>query len=213
MAATKRAKNAANPESTAGWAVLFAHGAGAGSRSDWMKGWKKRLAAIGPVVTFDYPYMRDGKKAPDKQEKLVEAHRRELAKLRRKYPDRRIVLAGKSMGSRMGCHVALEDHVDALVCLGYPLVSPSNPANVRDEVLLALRTPIVFVQGTRDPLAPLSRLEMVLAKMKAPHALHIVESGNHSLEITAKHEREARTTQDQVDRAVLAHIERFLAEL
>ena len=32
-----------------------------------------------------------------------------------------VVLIGKSMGSRIGCHLALEEDVAALVCLGYPL--------------------------------------------------------------------------------------------
>jgi predicted alpha/beta-hydrolase family hydrolase len=212
--ATSRAKRATAAASRHGeWAILFAHGAGAGSASPWMKRWKKRLATIGPVATFDYPYMRDGRKSPDRQEKLVEAHRLELAKLRRKHPDRRVLLVGKSMGSRIGCHVANDERVDALVCLGYPLVSPSDASKLRDEVLLSLRTPILFVQGTRDPLAPLALLEKTLARMKAPHALHVVESGNHSLEITAKHARESGSSQDAVEQAISARIELFLTDL
>lgn len=45
--------------------VIFAHGAGAPSSSDWMIRWKemlkKTLEAV-EVVTFDYPYLADGKK-------------------------------------------------------------------------------------------------------------------------------------------------------
>ena len=39
-----------------------------------------------------------------------------------------------------------------------------DQAKLRDEVLLALKTPILFAQGTRDPLCPLHLLENVRAK-------------------------------------------------
>ena len=54
---------------------------------------------------------------------------------------------------------------------------------MRDEVLLALRTPILFVQGTRDPLCPLDALAAVRARMTARSELLIVEGGNHSLDV------------------------------
>ena len=54
---------------------------------------------------------------------------------------------------------------------------------LRDEVLVALRTPVLFVQGSRDALCPLAELEAVRARMSARTALHVVEGGNHSLEV------------------------------
>jgi hypothetical protein len=147
-----------------------------------MRAWRNRLGTIGVVEPFDYPYRLAGKKAPDKLPILVAAHRRALAAARDHHPGAtRVVLVGKSMGGRVGCHVANEEPVDAVVCLGYPLQSPSGA--VRDEVLLALRTPILFVQGTRDPLCPLHALAAVRARMKAKSELLIVEGGNHSLEV------------------------------
>jgi uncharacterized protein len=161
---------------------VLAPGAGAGSTSDWMRAWRERLTTIGPVETLDYPYRLAGRKAPDKLPVLIAAHRQALAAARDRHARAiPVVLVGKSMGGRVGCHVALEEAVDALVCLGYPLRSPSG--SVRDEVLLALRTPILFVQGTRDPLCPLDDLGAVRARMKAPNELSIVEGGNHSLEV------------------------------
>ena len=56
---------------------------------------------------------------------------------------------------------------------------------MRDQVLLALRTPILFVQGTRDPLCPLDKLAAVRNAMTCDRDLHVVESGDHSLKITA----------------------------
>jgi len=174
-----------------------------------MKAWAKRLKKIGDVVAFDYPYMKRGSKAPDKLPKLLEAHREALAAARKKHPRAsKTVLIGKSMGSRVGCHLSLEEDVDALICLGYPLRSPKGV--LRDEVLKALKTPILFVQGTRDPLGPIQALKGVMKKMKAKSRLHIVESGNHSLETTVKYRKESETTQDDSDAAVLAAISTFL---
>jgi predicted alpha/beta-hydrolase family hydrolase len=191
--------------------IVFAHGAGASSQSDWMQSWSKRLAKLGRVAPFDYPYMQRGQKRPDQLPVLIAAHRAAVVDARTAR-DKTVILAGKSMGSRVGCHLALEDRVDALVCLGYPLVSPGSSGAMRDEVLLALRTPILFVQGTRDALCPLDRLAAVRKKMKAPNALHVVESGDHSLSITAKHTRENGGTQKDADTAALEAIRQFLGE-
>ena len=119
---------------------LFAHGAGAPSSSAWMVAWRKRMATLGDVTAFDYPYMRAGRKAPDRLPVLIDAHRAVLAKVRARAKGP-LFLAGKSMGGRVGCHVALEEPVAGVICLGYPLQSGATGA-LRDEVLVALRAPI-----------------------------------------------------------------------
>ena len=40
-----------------------------------MQRWKARLQEIGEVETFDYPYMREGRKRPDRLPQLIAAHR------------------------------------------------------------------------------------------------------------------------------------------
>ena len=112
------------------------------------------------------------------------------------------------MGGRVGCHLALEESVAGVICLGYPLRSGATGA-LRDEVLLALRTPILFVQGTRDPLCPLDRLAEVRARMTAPSTLVVVEGGNHSLEVSAGQRKASGETQGDADARVLEAIRRF----
>src|SRR5688572_1419938 len=87
--------------------VLFAPGAGAPTSSAWMVAWRQRLERLGQVVPFDYPYQRAGKKSPDRPPVLVSSHRAEVARVRAEHAGP-IVLAGKSMGGRIGCHVAVE---------------------------------------------------------------------------------------------------------
>jgi predicted alpha/beta-hydrolase family hydrolase len=106
--------------------------------------------------------------------------------------------------------VALEEPVTGLICLGYPLVAGASGA-LRDEVLLALRTPVLFVQGTRDSLCPIPRLEEVRAKMTAPNRLHLIEGGNHSLELPAQKKNAA--AQKDVTLSAVDAIRRFVEEL
>ncbi|XXG89942.1 hypothetical protein AAC387_Pa12g1823 [Persea americana] len=130
--------------------VVFAHGAGSPSTSDWMIRWKDMLRSVldaVEVVTFDYPYISGGKrKAPPKAEKLVEFHSDIVRKAVAEYPGHPLILVGKSMGSRVSCMVAGEEdvHASAIVCLGYPLKGINGA--VRDDILLQLSVPIMFVQ-------------------------------------------------------------------
>jgi len=77
--------------------------------------------------------------------------------------------------------------------------------------LLALRTPVLFVQGTRDRLCPLPRLEEVRRRMRAPNELLVVEGGDHSLVAARKALADANETQQVVDGRILDAIRGFLA--
>jgi predicted alpha/beta-hydrolase family hydrolase len=190
--------------------ILFAPGAGAPSSHPWMQNWKRRLSKIGVVETFDYDYMRAGRKRPDRLPQLIAAHRKALQAARQKHQPDSTFLIGKSMGGRIGCHVSLEEKVDGLVCLGYPLCAMGDRTKLRDEVLRALTTPIVFVQGTRDPLCPLDLLEQARVEMKAPNFLHIVEGGDHSLRVPKRQLQATSETQDDIDRQVFKAIADFI---
>jgi uncharacterized protein len=178
-----------------------------------MQNWKVRLSEIGDVETLDYDYMRDGRKRPDPLPKLIAAHRKALGQARERHPAGSTILIGKSMGGRIGCHVSLEEKVDALVCLGYPLCAMGDRTKLRDEVLRALNTPILFVQGTRDSLCPLDLLEQVRAEMKASNFLHIVEGGDHSLRVPKRQLELKSETQEDVDRKILETIAGFVDQL
>src|SRR3984893_8834150 len=196
---------------------LFAPGAGAPSSHPWMQQWTKRLATIGPVVAFDYPYVRENRKRPDPLPQLIAAHRQALSKAREKMRDHKsdfsTILIGKSMGGRIGCHVASEEEVGALVCLGYPLCAMGDRTKLRDEVLRSLRRAILFVQGTRDPLCPLDLLEKVRAEMKTRNILHIVEGGDHSLIVSRRQLQEKGETQEDVEQGILNRIAQFVEQL
>src|SRR6266480_8029696 len=189
---------------------LFAPGAGAPSTHPWMQKWKQNLEGIEEVILFDYDYMREGRRRPDPLPQLIAAHRSALAEARAKSSGP-IYLIGKSMGGRIGCHVALEEKIAGLVCLGYPLCGGGDRTKLRDKVLRELQTPVLFVQGTRDPLCPLDLLEEVRSQMKVPNFLYLVEDGDHSLRLTKRRLQVGGETQDSVDQGILAAIRQFVA--
>jgi uncharacterized protein len=192
-----------------GPAFLLAPGAGAPSSHPRMRTFARLLETIGPVAPFDYSYALAGRRRPDPLPKLIEAHRAALAALRAKH-DGPIVLAGKSMGGRVGCHVALVDPVEAVICFGYPLCGAGDRSKLRDKVLLELKTPILFAQGTRDPLCPLDLLEGVRKQMRAPSTLTVVEGGDHSLMVGKTALKALGSSQEEVDNDMLTAISRFL---
>ena len=174
-----------------------------------MQKWKQYLESIGEVALFDYDYMREGRKRPDPPPQLIAAHRTALGEVREKSSGP-IFLIGKSMGGRIGCHVALEENVAGLICLGYPLCGGGDRTKLRDKVLRELQMPVLFVQGTRDPLCPLDLLKEVRSQMKAPNFLHLVKDGDHSLRLTKRGLQAAGETQDDVDLQILAAINEFV---
>jgi uncharacterized protein len=190
-------------------AFLLAPGAGAPSSHPRMRTFARLLKSIGPVKPFDYPYALEGRRRPDPLPKLIEAHRTALAALRLRH-DGPIVLAGKSMGGRVGCHVALIEKVQAVICFGYPLCGAGDRSRLRDQVLLELETPILFVQGTRDPLCPLELLEDARKRMHAPSTLYIVEGGDHSLVVVKATLKALGSTQEEADEGVRTAIASFL---
>jgi predicted alpha/beta-hydrolase family hydrolase len=182
-----------------------------------MRAWTARLATLGPVTPLDYPYMLAGRKAPDRQPVLEQAHLSALrdaqaltdAQALPGEPPLPWFLAGKSMGGRIGCHVAVAapDLVRGVICFGYPLVA-GGTGKVRDEVLLALRVPALFLQGTRDPLCPIEALRAVSARMTAPHHIVEIPGGNHSLELGRSAAKAAAQTAS--DENLLAEIRAFI---
>ncbi|KAL8210055.1 hypothetical protein R6Q57_006787 [Mikania cordata] len=195
--------------------VVFAHGAGAPSSSEWMMRWKKLLAdslnAV-EVVTFDYPYISK-RKPPPKAEKLIDFHSDFVKTIAAKYPQHPLILVGKSMGSRVSCMVAAENDIRAaaVVCLGYPL--KGSKGAIRDQPLLQLTVPTMFVQGTKDGLCSLESLEMVRKKMKAMTRLHVVENGDHSMKIAKKNLDLAGITQEDAEQCAVEAIAVFVSEI
>ena len=127
---------------------------------------------------------------------------------------KRILIATALACAACGPHVDLATALaPEWVTTGWADGGAGDRTKLRDKVLRALTTPILFVQGTRDSLCPLDLLEKVRAEMKAPNVLHVVEGGDHSLLVTKRPLTASSETQDQVEQRMLEAIAQFVASV
>jgi predicted alpha/beta-hydrolase family hydrolase len=167
-------------------AVLLAHGAGADMHAATLTTVSAALAAAGvPTLRFNFRYRSAGRNAPDRAPVLLAALREAAAELARrtKLDPERLVLGGRSMGGRMASMVVADpdDPLPALglELLGYPLHPAGKPDNLRTEHFGRIRTPALFVSGTRDALAPRGSLLREIPAIPGPVAVHWLESADH----------------------------------
>jgi predicted alpha/beta-hydrolase family hydrolase len=170
-------------------ALILAHGAGADQRSRFMVEFARGLAALGiDAVTFNFPYMEQRRRIPDRRPVLEACYRAVVAAVRRDVGSARsaLFIGGKSMGGRIATHVAASDAelpLAGLVLLGYPLHPPGRPRERRDAHLGTIGRPMLFVQGSRDAFGTPWELEPILAALSPPASLHVVVGGDHSFKV------------------------------
>ncbi len=193
--------------------LLFAHGAGAGHEHPWNQTWFLHLSTLGETTAFTFPYRRQaGRRPPDPMPTLEAALIEAAATLAHQYPDRPLILAGKSMGGRVAARVAAQTAARAVIVLGYPLMSSGKTPVSRADTLHDMSLPTLLVQGSRDDKAPLAHVEEVVATNPSWLRLRMVPDGDHSLLVPRRAQKQAGTTQEQVDLNILADIRRFLVE-
>jgi uncharacterized protein len=71
----------------------------------------------------------------------------------------------------------------ALVFFGYPLHARGNTDRLRDAHLPQIRVPMLFIQGTRDALARLDLVEVVVKRLHPLARLRLVAGGDHSFRV------------------------------
>ncbi len=172
--------------------LILAHGAGAGQRSAFMVDFADALSDLGlDVVTFNFPYIEERRKIPDRAPVLEACYRDVIAAVRSELESARrlLCIGGKSMGGRIASQVAAADAslpVAGLVLLGYPLHPPGRPLDRRDKHLPAIARPMLFVQGARDAFGTPGELTPIVQALQPPPTLHVVPQGDHSFKLSRK---------------------------
>ena len=137
-----------------------------------------------PVARVDFPYRREGRKAPDRPPKLIACIREEAEALvkRAKADPASLVLGGRSMGGRM-CSRAVAEGLPAagLVLIAYPLHPPGKPEKLRVDHFGDLTVPCLFICGTKDPFGTPDELEGHASAIPGPVTHHWVEGKRHDL--------------------------------
>jgi predicted alpha/beta-hydrolase family hydrolase len=94
-----------------------------------------------------------------------------------------VTLGGQSYGGRQSTMLAAEEPglVEALLLLSYPLHAPGKPGQPRTAHFPNLRTPALFVHGTKDPFGTIEELTEALKMIPAKTELITVEGAGHDL--------------------------------
>jgi len=120
----------------------------------------------------------------------------------------RIFLGGHSYGGRQSSMLCAEepDLVAGLLLLSYPLHPPRKPEQQRTQHLPDLRTPTLFVQGTRDPFASIPELQQALKMIPARTRLLPVEGAGHDLGFKGK------ATREELPQTILTEFQQLLGQ-
>jgi predicted alpha/beta-hydrolase family hydrolase len=138
--------------------------------------------AVAPMtcVRADFPYRKQGRKAPDRAPVLLQAVVDEVALL----GPGPVVLGGRSMGGRI-CSMAVADgsvpDAVALVLISYPLHPPGKLDTLRVQHLPALQVPCLFIHGTKDPFGSPDELQHWTATIPGPVTHVFVDNRGHDL--------------------------------
>jgi predicted alpha/beta-hydrolase family hydrolase len=97
-----------------------------------------------------------------------------------------VFLGGHSYGGRQASMLAAEDRsiASALLLLSYPLHPPRKPEQLRTAHFPSLRTPALFVHGTRDPFGTIGEMEQAIRLIPGAAGLLPVEGAGHDLFIS-----------------------------
>lgn len=152
-----------------------------------MRGRASELQARGvTVLTFDFPYKAQGRRAPDRAPVLVDAFRDVVTHAAAQFTCP-LLIGGKSMGGRMATMLAAEpdlhETVIGVVSMGYPLHPPGKPDQLRVAHLPRIQIPWLVVQGTRDPFGSPADIRDACAIAGAAPTIMAIEQGGHGFEI------------------------------
>jgi predicted alpha/beta-hydrolase family hydrolase len=179
------------PHTPNGDALVLTHGAGSNCTSPLLVALSETFAEHGYVVLrCDLPFRqerRTGPPFPGNAERDRAGLRNAVAAVQKSVAGR-IFLGGHSYGGRQATMLCASepDLVPGLLLLSYPLHPPRKPEQLRVQHLPDLRTPSLFVHGTRDPFGSIEEMTRALLLVPAKTELMTVEGGGHDLGFKGK---------------------------
>jgi predicted alpha/beta-hydrolase family hydrolase len=189
--------------------MVLSHGAGSNAAAALLVALAETFSAQGvTVLRCDLPYRQArsfGPPGPGDAARDRAGLTNALAAMR-KVVSGRLFLGGHSYGGRQSSMLCAElskaelsqaelsqpesTWVTALLLLSYPLHPPRKPEQQRTQHLPDLRTPTLFVQGTRDPFGSIAEMEQTLKMIPAKTRLLVMEGAGHDLGFKGKGTRE-----------------------
>src|ERR1700726_4289604 len=183
-----------SPDVPSGDGLILTHGAGSNCNSPLLVALSEAFAEHGFIVLrCDLPFRQQkqsGPPFPGMAERDRAGLRNAVAVLRKKIAGE-IFLGGHSYGGRQATMLcaAEPELVSGLLLLSYPLHPPRKPEQLRIQHLPNLRTPSLFVHGTRDPFGSVEEMTKALQLIPAKIELITLEGVGHDLGFKGKTEQ------------------------
>ena len=174
------------PQTVNGNALVLAHSAGGDCQSNLLQTVSAAFCEAGFIVLrINLPFRQErphGPPFPGNAARDREGLRRAVMVMKAK-TGATVYLGGHSYGGRQSTMLAAEDPalVAGLLLLSYPLHPPRKPAELRTAHFPRLRTPALFIHGSRDPFGSLDEMNSALELIPARHMLSPVEGAGHEL--------------------------------
>lgn len=162
--------------------VTLAHGAGAGMHHSFMVMLAQSLSEQGiATMRFNFPFTENKKGRPDTPAVAHQTIETAITKAQKLYPDLPLFAAGKSFGGRMTSQYMSthsNDAVKGIIFYGFPLHPPGKPSIERAEHLKEVKTPMLFLSGSKDEFATWKLIEKVCSSLPLAELVKI-EGANH----------------------------------
>ena len=179
------------PDGSRGDALILTHGAGGNCAAPLLVALAETFCGHGyTVLRCDLPFRQErrfGPPFPGNAER-DRAGLRNAVTAMRKIVDGKVFLGGHSYGGRQATMLCAEepDLVSGLLLLSYPLHPPRKPEQLRIQHLPDLRTPSLFVSGTRDPFGSVEEIKKARQLIPARNELMTVDGAGHDLGFKGK---------------------------
>ncbi len=166
--------------------LVLTHGASGNANTSLLIELADELSSVGiNVLRCDLPYRQrrpHGPPSPATAKEDQEGLRRAVSLMKAQFTGRAF-LGGSSYGGRQAS-IAVASHpglVDGLLLLSYPLHPPGKPTQLRTAHFSALKTPSLFVSGTKDVFATAEELETAIKLIPARTKLVEIPGASHGL--------------------------------
>jgi predicted alpha/beta-hydrolase family hydrolase len=174
------------PKNANGCGLVLTHGAGSNCQTELLRNLAETFAGAGfGVLRVNLPYRQlrpTGPPRPGDAESNQQGLKNAAAALKRTSSGK-IYVGGHSYGGRQFTMVCAAEPglVDGLLLLSYPLHPPRKPDQLRTQHFADLRTPALFVHGSRDGFGSLGEMEAALKLIPAKAKLLSVQGAGHEL--------------------------------
>jgi len=162
--------------------MTLAHGAGAGMHHSFMVTLSQSLSEAGiATLRFNFPFTENKKGRPDTPAVAHQTIEAAILKAQKLFPKLPLFVAGKSFGGRMTSQslAALpNNNVKGIIFYGFPLHAPGKPSVERAEHLKDVKTPMLFLQGSKDEFATWELIQKVTSSLPLAELVRI-EGANH----------------------------------